>query len=327
MTRLGYRLAMLFCATLAAPAWGGVVAVGVLGDSLSDEYQFADDPADRKAANNYVEILAQTGRLDFGTFTTADRGEPRRQGYAFNWARSGARTKDLPAQTAGLAAQAAGGQVHYGFLLAGADDVRDIFTNGTDPAAAFAAAAANTATAAATLLATDPTFHLVIGNVPDITRTPGAAQLVALNPALAPVLAQLSAGIGLYNAQLAAQFAGQDRVAVADVNGLFNGLLADPNLVSGVTLDVATPGTDPTHLFADPIHPGTVGQALLGNLIVETLDEKFGLDVRPLSDAEIRSAAGIGGQAVPLPPGALAAIPALLLAVAAGRRFRAAGAA
>ena len=79
--------------------------IGVIGDSYSDEYQFY--PPDRTTARNWVEILAETRSLDFGRFSTASRGEPRNQGYAFNWARSDATTDDLIAtgQHSGLAAQ------------------------------------------------------------------------------------------------------------------------------------------------------------------------------------------------------------------------------
>ena len=74
MAKSFVRAAAVFCSFFAlvtfpaSRAGGGLVSVGVMGDSLSDEYQFADDPPDRQAARNYVEILAGAGRLDFGPF-------------------------------------------------------------------------------------------------------------------------------------------------------------------------------------------------------------------------------------------------------------------
>src|SRR3954451_3109113 len=90
---------------------GSPGGIGVLGDSYSDEYQFY--PPDRSTARNWVEILAQRRGLDFGSFTAASRGEPRNQGFAYNWARSDAETTDLIAtgQHTGLAAQVARGEV------------------------------------------------------------------------------------------------------------------------------------------------------------------------------------------------------------------------
>src|SRR3954454_21544701 len=107
MTRM-FRPAALLIALLTplAPAhagWRG--GIGVLGDSYSDEYQFY--PPHRSAGRNWVEILAATRGLNFGTFSTASRGEPRNQGFAYNWARSEATTDDLIAagQHTGLAQQ------------------------------------------------------------------------------------------------------------------------------------------------------------------------------------------------------------------------------
>src|SRR4051794_15479821 len=55
------------------------VAIGVLGDSYSDEYEFY--PPDRSTARNWVEILSATRGLDFGPYSTVGRGEPRNRGF------------------------------------------------------------------------------------------------------------------------------------------------------------------------------------------------------------------------------------------------------
>ena len=96
MTTKMIRLVALLIALLTplAPAsagWRG--GIGVLGDSYSDEYQFY--PPHRSTARNWVEILAETRGLNFGRFSPRSRGEPRNQGYEYNWARSDATTDDL----------------------------------------------------------------------------------------------------------------------------------------------------------------------------------------------------------------------------------------
>jgi hypothetical protein len=321
------------CAWMAptATARGGLAApvrAGALGDSVTDEYQFADDPSDRQAARNFVEILASTHRADFGAFTTGDRGEPRRQGYAYNWARSGARTSALPTQTAGLSAQVAAGKVTYGFITIGGDDFRDVALGLADPQATVANGITRTVTAAQTLLAANPQMRLVIGNVPDITRTPEAQFALQQNPALAGQFAQLSGLIGVYDATLASQFAGDSRVALVDTNGLFNQILTNPaTVVRGVALDTRVPGATPDHLFVDSIHPGTVGQGLLANAFIDALDGKFGEDVPRIGDRELlalaRGAAGGGGpSAVPLPPAVMMGFAALPLMAVARYRLR-----
>ena len=81
--------------------------IGVLGDSYSDEYQFASP--DRRTARNWVEIPSLTRGLDFGRFNASGWGSPRDRGFEYNWAHVGATTGDLIAtgQHTGLAAQVA----------------------------------------------------------------------------------------------------------------------------------------------------------------------------------------------------------------------------
>src|SRR5437764_3970064 len=101
----------LFLSPHAAALAGPLGGIGVLGDSYSDEYQFY--PPDRSTARNWVEILANARGLNFGRYSVESRGEPRHQGFEFNWARSDATTTDLitSGQHTGLAGQVARGEV------------------------------------------------------------------------------------------------------------------------------------------------------------------------------------------------------------------------
>src|SRR5436305_173252 len=86
------RVWVLYCLVglLASPAVAAPLGFGALGDSLGDEYQFRGSPL--AGARNYVELLAGSRGLNFGQFTTANRGEPRNQGYEFNFANAGENT-------------------------------------------------------------------------------------------------------------------------------------------------------------------------------------------------------------------------------------------
>jgi hypothetical protein len=66
------------------------IRIGSLGDSITDEYQFYAPY--RTAAQNWVEILSalRPAQVTFGASSTTSRGETRNQGYAQDWARSGA---------------------------------------------------------------------------------------------------------------------------------------------------------------------------------------------------------------------------------------------
>src|SRR3954464_3143937 len=115
-----FLIALLTPLAPACAGWRG--GIGVLGDSYSDEYQFY--PPHRSTARNWVEILAATRGLNFGRFSTQSRGEPRNQGYEYNWARSDATTDDMivTGQHTGLAAQVARGEVNLVVVFIGGND-------------------------------------------------------------------------------------------------------------------------------------------------------------------------------------------------------------
>ena len=296
------------------------ISAGAIGDSLAAEYQFSVDPNDRQSARNFVELLAENHRLDFGAFSTTSLGAPRLAGYANNWAVDGARTADLPPQTAGLAQQAASGQVQLALMIVGSNDFRDILT-GVDPTQTVTNGLTNTVTAIQTLLAAHPLLRLAVANVPDITKVPAAQAILAANPGLASQFAQFSALINTYNGLLASQLSGNGRVAVVDANALFNNILAHPStVISGVTLNTTTPSRSPDHLFVDPLHPGTLGQGLLANEFVDAIDSQFSLNIAPLTDAEIKASAVRAAQSVPLPSAAWAMLLVLPLTFWAVRR-------
>src|SRR4051794_31836157 len=96
-------LALLVCfASYSSSVLAGLVGgAGVMGDSLSDEYAFPifkPPGGDRSTSLNYVQILSRTRGIDFGSFSTASRGSPRNEGFAFNWAEDGSTSTDLIAK-------------------------------------------------------------------------------------------------------------------------------------------------------------------------------------------------------------------------------------
>jgi hypothetical protein len=128
---------------------------GTLGDSLTDEYQGHSN----LAALNWVEQLVQTRGLDFGRFEANPdvRGEPRNDGYAYNYARWGASATeptwpdifnwcpgntcvgkshllqaipDFSLQLEGLTPQVAAGNVQVVTIGFGANDIKIYMTLG-----------------------------------------------------------------------------------------------------------------------------------------------------------------------------------------------------
>ena len=93
-------LAVVVAALGGASAGASQLTIGALGDSLTDEYAYNG----RGYAQNWVEQLVNDAGVNFGPLGTY--AAPRNQGYAYNWALSGATTSTMISggQVSGLAA-------------------------------------------------------------------------------------------------------------------------------------------------------------------------------------------------------------------------------
>jgi lysophospholipase L1-like esterase len=272
--------------------------VGVIGDSYADEFQFY--APDRSTAKNFVELLAEDRKFNFGEFTTTLRDEPRNAGFAFDWARSGDTSGDLLAhgQHTGLASQIATGDVKYAFVFVGGNDFRGVFTSG-DPIAALQAVVptvlTNISAAVNTLLAANPNVKIVIGAVPGVGILPEARYAVAAGILPQALVDGADAAAAALNGQLRLLADSSDQIAVANVDGLVRRIFAkDKFKVGGVEIDRNLPSNEPNHLFlADGIHGGTIVQGLLANTFIKAIDLEFGAHIKKLSSREILKNAGI----------------------------------
>ena len=249
----------------------------MLGDSASDEYPAADDNRGGEYAAttlNWLELLGRYRGVNVGAWGT--REYPRRTGYQFNWARSGARAADVigEGQAAGVAAQVAAGQVSTVLLMIGANDFaewngtyEEIYSGALAGAALDAkieAIAATIRLAIETVQAAGPVTMLVASLV-DRAATPNF-----LTRFPDPLRRQF-----VTNAILTvnAEFAHRRRrsAVVAEVHGLGTTLLqridANGNLmVGGEAISLSEVGNEPHHLLlGDSEHAGTVGSGLLAN--------------------------------------------------------------
>jgi hypothetical protein len=297
---------------------------GALGDSFADEYQFY--PPDRSTARNFVELLASDRNLNFGSFSTVSRGDPRNQGYAYDWALSGAESGDLPAQTAGLAQQVAAGQVKTTFMFVGGNDFLDALETSSNPRTFFSipeTLLTNVMTAAGTILGASPGADLVIANVFDVTQLPVAQEALSLGLVNQSELQTVSQIIAGYNQALASAVAGNKRIALVDLNSLSKQIFSGSGLtVDGIPINVTTPGDQYNDLFlADGLHLGTVGQGLLANAFVAAADTHFNAGIAPLTEAEIIQSAKSVPAAVPLPRTWEMGVVGLLAAAAASTKI------
>jgi phospholipase/lecithinase/hemolysin len=285
-------IALLTPLATASAGWRG--GIGVLGDSYSDEYQFY--PPHRSTARNWVEILATTRGLNLGRFSTQSRGEPRNQGYEYNWARSDATTDDLIAtgQHSGVAAQVARGEVSLVVVFIGGNDFINAMKT-PDPVAAFQEvgprAEANLKSAVTTILKAHPDVKVVIITVPDIRELPEFRVRLHAGHLPRTYADAATATIQRYNASIWALAARQPRVAVLDfalVARISERIGPESLLVAGHPIVRSGPSDDPDHLFlGDVRHLGTVGQGLLADLLAATINARFDAGVPPLSEREI----------------------------------------
>ena len=293
--------ALLAVALLFVPATNAhadlMHGIGAVGSSTTDEYQFS--PL-HSTARNWVEILATTRDWNFGSFTTASRGEPRLQGYEYNWARVGATTAGLltQGQATGLAAQVAGGKVTLAFLWIGTNDFRNVLNAPVPPASlpptVVPNAVANFTTALNTVLAADTNVRIVVATTYDEALLPYVRKRLEAGQLSQSLIDQVSLAIQNYNAQITAIADADSRVAVTDLFGLFEDIMAPEQFSFGdLPLDRINSGPRPDHFYVDDLHPGTIGQGLIANAFIDTIDAKFGAGVPRLSNAEILGVAGV----------------------------------
>lgn len=257
------------------------VNIGVIGDSLSDEYQGV---ASRLPGLTWTEQLEATDRIALGANEDdpSVRGEPRNDGYALNWARFGqaalgiqwnsqvvldnpnvpASQKTDPrlqtlgsfdAQINGLAAQIDAGQVDVALVWIGHNDlfIRQFIGYDQDGGQqAFFGALINKIVTAAATLRTHAANHPHTQAKVAIVGLAGAA--AALNPSLSAAAA--SAGIAYidsFNTAVNAIVTEQAQTGVYDVAGaavqpftiVYSPFSATPKTAS--LADLAFPGTGP----------------------------------------------------------------------------------
>jgi lysophospholipase L1-like esterase len=236
-------------------------------------------------------------------------GAPRDEGFEYNWAQAGATSDTLLAdgQHAGLAQQITAGSIDYGVLAIGQNDFGpwteayvEIY-NGTWDAAQIDAyvgqVVGNIQTALQTLTATGG--KIVLSNVIDYgiaprTRSlwpdPDKRELVTdvirrVNGALLGLAQEYA--VPLINGFAATKnFLGDNQTTVATIP------------VGGVDL-VNANGVEPQCMFVDDgIHPHTVGQAVIANLVVEAIRLGYGQDVAalPFTEREMLELVGLGNQ-------------------------------
>jgi hypothetical protein len=295
---------LTLCATASAQT------LGLVGDSGTDEFQAEDQRGGSYGDTtfNWVELLTRLRGVNLGAW--GSRAEPRRTGYAFDWARSGATACDVVTggQASGLQAQIAAGQVAWVATMFGANDFalwngtyQDIYSGALSGAALQAKIDGIVACSAQVVEAVSGVGagHAFIGNIADVGSSPS---LQAQFPN-AVNRKRVSDAIAAVNVGIAAEVAARG-MTLLDLNQVSGELLsrldANGNLVvGGELISATTPGDEPHHmLLGDDNHAGTVTNGLIANVFLGPMNVA-GFGVAPFLDEELLVAAGIH-QAPPI---------------------------
>jgi VCBS repeat-containing protein len=284
-----------------------IVGLGVAGDDLSDEYVQESYSYGR----SWMQLLVGMKGIPAGAYGTY--AEPRRQGYEYNWARSGESSLTLliDGQTDGLGNQVSQGKVNYTVLAVGENDFvllgeaydkiyGNQWTQGQIDA--YVGSVADIIVSSlASLVATGA--NVVLVNVPD----PGLAPL-AKEPEFYPDAAgrqRVATAIEALNARLE-QMSILYNVPLVDLYKFEKSLFGThqapiaSQTIGGVVIQ-NTDGVARTNAFVeDGMHLNTVPQGLIANLIVEAIQQGYGTNVTSyrLSERDVVVAAGLtyGGQ-------------------------------
>lgn len=275
-----------------------VPTIGIIGDSVTDEYAAPGEVWD--GAKNWLEHLVSSGRVDAGQWGTY--AEPRRAGYAQNWARYGATTETAlsAGQHTGLAAQSVDmvviwiGSNDYA-PYSGASSAYGLIYHNTIDDAGLLAKEASIVSRITTILNTVKTASnkLVLATINDWGNSPSVmAAFPDTNKR-----ARVTASVNRVNAQLAS-------LATAQGVALFNlatfyaslpiSLPAGTITVGGYTVNLFSACNAPNcGITGDGIHTNTIPSGLIANGLLSAFNAVYDFDLPLLSDNEILVNAGV----------------------------------
>ncbi len=276
---------------------------GIMGDSGSDEYRADDWRGGAYWETTFVwdELLVRYRGLDFGPWGT--RSWPRRTGYEYNWALSGATANDVitSGQHTGLAQQVAEGKVQNVFFLIGPNDFA--IWNGTYAAvyngmtqaqidAKVNGIISDMALAIDTVLAAGP-VNFVVANVRDRGNSdrfqalyPDPARRAVVTAAFNAVNAGIENIVATRNIKMFDMInAPLPEYISIDANGNI--------VILGEVINTSIDSDDPHYLIlSDGDHIGTVGEGIKANAILDEFNT-FGLEIPKFTALEILNNAGI----------------------------------
>lgn len=307
---------LMLSAVFAPTARAQIGALGVMGDSLSDEY--FEEPYGAYATNWTMQLVVYRS-INLGP-TAAEAGQPggtwgtpRRTGYEFNWALSGDTSADLlvHGQQTGLAAQVESHGVTHAVLAIGSNDFNpqgsayfNIYFNFWSQSQINSYIAQTLTNIETALVAVSTTgVRLIVFNILDYGKTPAVYNSFpytsgANRERVAAAIQRANAGLAFlaqkYQVPLVDAFGLQKIIFGSNTN------LLSTLLIGNVVIFLQQSDTDPTNnpnraaaFVADGAHPHTTIQGLFANMALEAFRLGYEAAVPVFSESEILAHAGL----------------------------------
>ena len=293
------------------PVIAPLTGLAIIGDSTADEYR-ADNPRGGDYGNttfNWVELLVRERAINVGSW--GERPEPRRSGYEFNWARSGATSESMlsAGQHSGVAQQVGAGQVSHVIIQIGVNDfyyndvalaVYDGRLSG-EPLQLFLDGIVSNVQQAVQAVKSAGENRVILSATQDLLSAgilPGMREVFPDATGwqrLVDAFAYVNHGLREVAAREAVTFFDFNAALQAELEPRFGPTGREYLVVGGEQIDITTKGNDPLHLFIDDefAHFGTVFSGLIANLYVAEMNAVFGTAFEPFSDDEILRIAGV----------------------------------
>ncbi len=283
-----------------------LIGLGILGDSQSDEYR-ADD---NRGANfpsttqNWVEILANERNVNVGEWGIWN--EPRRSGYAYNWARTGATAASMieSGQHIGLAQQVKNGEVNVVVIYIGANDFSPYITE--DGYEAIYNETLSEAqierkinrfiadvTTAINVIQAAGDVQILLVTIPDWGNHIGIKLAFPL-----PYKRILVKRVIDETNQRLEKVALEKGIPTVDPNVFFAELTKEtPSskpIIGGTNLEFLYLNNSPENVFlSDGVHTGTAMNGLFANYLLQVLNPYLSTPISPLTDEEILKISGL----------------------------------
>jgi len=290
----------------ATPSIG--IRLAVMSDSSSDEYRANDNRAGNTiyAATTlaWTELIEEYRSFNLGPW--GSRSEPRRSGFEYNWARSGAEADDVVStgQHTGIAAQVQSGLIDIVYFQIGNNDFAyyrdgaDIY-NGTLAGQTLTNKIndyiVDVTTALDTVLAANSNVKVIIGNIPDPSNGPHW-QSQFPDPAKRQLVTD---AVAQANSKILTLISSRPRAILFDSEVFVQSILSRVDssgnvMVGGQAISITLNADEPHHMtLSDNIHGGTVGEGLYANAIIEKINQVLATNVAVFTDSELLSNAGI----------------------------------